>query len=255
MNLLRWSRRRQQRALRRALTRFEARLPSCTDGIGFHAQITAAVHTNPPYPQSTAELAAAVRTTLRKAASDVSQQCDPADLATSRDVCGHHLASRRYLPTDPPIEFDAKVVISLFPDDQAAVNALLAAQRRQATADAVRRQQTESLARELADPAAVLTRWIDQHPDRWGSPPDTRTIEQIADVFARYRPHRERTVEHATLEVIREFLDSFQDPPQKRMVYEVLAAGMRHANRPNHAAKAEALINGYKPTTAPADNL
>lgn len=254
MTPVHWSRLRQQRALRRGLTRFEARLPSWTNGIGFHARITATVHTNPPYPQSADELAATIRTTLRKAASDASHECDPADLATSRDICARHLASRRSLPTDPPVEFDAKVEIGLLPDDQAAVKALLAAQRRQATTDALRHQQTESLARELADPAAVLTRWIDQHPDRWGSPPNTKAIEEIAAVFAQYRPKHVRTVEHAALEIVREFLDSFQDPPQKRMIYEVLAAGMRHANRPDHAAKAEALLNGCESTNSPAND-
>ncbi|MEL3946537.1 hypothetical protein [Streptomyces sp. LNU-CPARS28] len=250
MSLPHWSRRREQKALRRGLTRFEVRLPSSVDGIAFHAQITATVHTGPPYPETTDELAAVIRATLRKAAADVSQECDPCDLAASRDVCSRHLSHRRSLPTNPPVAFDARAVIDLLPDDQAAVSSLLAAQRRQATADVLRRQQTESLARELADPAAVLARWIEQQPDVWGSPPDTNAIDKIAAAFAQYRPERERTVEYAALEVIREFLDSFQDPPQKRMVYEVLAAGMRHANRPDHAAKAEALLNGHEPNNA-----
>ncbi|MFI1830224.1 hypothetical protein ACH41E_27875 [Streptomyces sp. NPDC020412] len=197
------------------------------------------------------EIAAAIRATLRKAAADVSKECDPSDLATTRDICGRHLAVRRSLSTDPLVEYDAKVDIILLPDDQAATNALLAALRRQATADAVRRQQTGSLARELADPAAVLTRWFDQHPDHWGSPPETKVIERIAAVFARYRPEHERTVDHAALELIREFLASFQDPPQKRMVYEVLAAGMRHAHRPDHATRAEALLDEHEPSGAP----
>ncbi|TSB21161.1 hypothetical protein [Streptomyces benahoarensis] len=247
--------RREQKSLRRGLTRFEARLPSSVDGIGFHAQITATVHTEPPYPQSADELAAAIRATLRKAAADVSKECDPADLATTRDVCGRHLAGRRLLPTTPPVAFDAKAEIDLLPDDQAAVNALLAALRRQATADAVRRQQTGSLARELADPAAVLTRWLDQQPDRWGSPPETKAIKEIATVFAQYRPERERTVDHAALELIRDFLASFQDPPQKRMVYEVLAAGMHHAHRPDHAARAEALLDEHEPADAPESGV
>lgn len=249
---LHWSRGREHRALQRGLARFETRLPSRVDGIGFHAQITATVHTDPPYSQSTDELASAIRATLREAAADVSQKCDPADLATTRDVCGRHLAGRRFLPTDPPVAFDAKADIDLLPDDQAALNELLNALRRQAIADAVRRQQTGSLARELADPAAVLARWIEQQPDRLGSPPDSKVIEQIAAVFAQYRPEREHTVDHAALELIREFLGSFQDPPQKRMIYEVLAAGMRHAHRPDHAAKAEALLDENEPTSVPA---
>ena len=81
--------------------------------------------------------------------------------------------------------------------------------------------------------------------------PSPETLRKITEAFSQYRPEAERTVEYAALEVIREFLDSFQDPPQRRMVYEVLAAGMRHAKRPDHAVKAEALVNGYPGPSAP----
>ncbi|MEU5092839.1 hypothetical protein [Streptomyces sp. NPDC021356] len=240
----RWARRRTPRALRRALSRFELRLPSKVPGIGFTARITATVLTSPPYPQSTDELAASIRAALRRAARDISPTCDPADLATARDVCARHLARKRSLATEPPVEYQADLTLDLLPDDQAAVRSLLSAQRRQAVTDILRRQTTEAMAEELAHPAALLVRWIEQQPDHWAALPEPETLDKIAAAFAQYLPQHERTVEYAALEVIREFLDSFQDPPQKRMVYEVLAAGMRHAKRPDHAARAEALLNG-----------
>jgi hypothetical protein len=247
----RWARLRTRRSLRRALSRFEVRLPSKVPGIGFTARITATVLTDPPYPQSTEQLAAAIRAALRRAASDISPTCDPADLATTLDVCGRHLARRRSLATEPPVEYQAELTLDLLPDDQAAVRSLLTAQRRQAVTDILRRQTTEAMAEELTHPAALLVRWIEQQPDQWATLPAPETLDKIAAAFAQYRPEHERTVEYVALEVIREFLDSFQDPPQKRMVYEVLAAGMRHAKRPEHAARAEALLNGNgRPHTA-----
>ncbi|MER6850845.1 hypothetical protein AB0A81_14590 [Streptomyces flaveolus] len=251
MTLSRWSRRRMRRMLRRRLSRFEVRLPSKVPGIGFTARITATVITNPPYPERTDDLAAAIRATLRKAAFDVSRKCDPADLATARDTCGRHLASRRSLATEPPVEYEAVLTLDLLPDDQAAVRSLLAAQRRQAVSDLLRRQTTEAMAEELTHPAALLVRWIEQQPDDWKNLPSPETLRKITEAFSQYRPEAERTVEYAALEVIREFLDSFQDPPQRRMVYEVLAAGMRHAQRPDHAAKAEVLVNGHSGPSAP----
>jgi hypothetical protein len=221
-------------------------------GVGFIAQITATVLTPPPYPQPPDMVASAIRAALREAARDASVTCDPTDLATSRDTCDRHLAERRVLPTDPPVAYQAKARIDLPLDDQAAVAALLAAQREQALTDTLRRQKTEALAKELATPAAVLARWIEQQPDGWSVRPDPDTIEQIAAAFAQYRPEHERTVEYIALEVIREFLDSFQDPPQKRMLYEVLAASMHHAGRPHHAAKAQALLNGQPQASDPA---
>ncbi|MFE2102178.1 hypothetical protein [Streptomyces sp. NPDC059468] len=246
-----WSRRRTRRALRRSLTRFEVRLPSKVPGIGFAARITATVLTEPPYPQSTDDLAAAIRAALRLAAIDISRTCDPADAATARDVCGVHVSRRRSLATEPPVEYQAELTLDLLPDDQAAVHSLLSAQRRQAVTDILRRQTAEAMAGELADPAALLVRWIEQQPDSWDDFPKPERLEEIAAAFAQHRPEQERSVEYEALEVIREFLDSFQDPPQKRMVFEVLAAGMRHAKRPEHAARAEGLLNGHQHTAAP----
>lgn len=248
-----WSRRRTRRALRRSLTRFEARLPSKVPGIGFTARITATVLTEPPYPQSTDDLAAAIRAALRHAASDISRTCDPADAATARDVCGCHLSRRRSLATEPPLEYQAELTLDLLPDDQTAVRSLLTAQRRQAVTDILRAQTAEAMAGELAHPAALLVRWIEQQPDSWDNFPQPESLVEIAAAFAQYRPEHERSVEYEALEVIREFLDSFQDPPQKRMVFEVLAAGMRHAKRPEHAARAEGLLNGRQHDAAPVD--
>ncbi|MFF3380411.1 hypothetical protein ACFYXF_46595 [Streptomyces sp. NPDC002680] len=64
-------------------------------------------------------------------------------------------------------------------------------------------------------------------------------------MFAQHRPEAERTVEHEAVEDLREFLSSFPDPSQKRMVYTLLADGMDSARRPHHAAKAQALLNGH----------
>ncbi|MFI6940366.1 hypothetical protein ACIBI4_13920 [Streptomyces sp. NPDC050418] len=248
MTFTRWSRWRARRALRRGLSKFEARLDSSVPGIAFTARITATVHTEPPYPQSTDEIAAAIRSVLRKAASDISPKCEPADLTSAQDTIARHLASRRSLSTNPPVEFHARLVLDLFPDDRAAVTALLTAQRRQAVADRLRRQKTDAMAQELADPAAVLVRWLEQQADTWSDLPDAEKLSNIAAAFAEHRTDRERTIEYATLEVIRDFLDSFQDPPQRRMVYEVLAAGMRHAKRPDHADRTEALLNTHPST-------
>ncbi|MGW1712629.1 hypothetical protein [Streptomyces sp. NPDC002156] len=242
----RWSRHRTRRAVQRDLTRFEVRLRSACPGIGFTARITATVLTEPPYPGPVDEIAGAVRTTLREAAGEVSKTCDPADLASARDVCGQHLGRPRRLPTEPPVEFTAQLTLDLLPDDRAAVATLLTAQRRQAVTDLLRRQKTDALATELADPAALLVRWIERDDADWSKlssiPED---LGKVTAVFARHRPEDERTVEYEAVEVLREFLASFPDPTQKRMLYTLLAAGMDSAQRPHHAAKAQALLNGH----------
>ncbi|MGW2515386.1 hypothetical protein ACWC0A_39725 [Streptomyces scopuliridis] len=190
-------------------------------------------------------IAAQIRTVLREAAVEFSRTCDPADVASARDACTSHLGRRRQLPTSPPVEFEATVLLELAPDDQTAVDALLAAQRKQTVADVLRRQQTEALAKELIDPAAILVRWIEQNPTDWAKPPSPENIKPVADAFARYRPEHEQAVEYEALELLRDFLSTFPDLPQKQMLYTVLTAGMRHAKRPEHAAKAAALLNSH----------
>ncbi|MDO0930784.1 hypothetical protein QQY66_03485 [Streptomyces sp. DG2A-72] len=242
----RWSRRRARSAVRRDLTRFEVRLRSSCPGIGFTARITATVLTEPPYPGTTEEIARAVRTALRRAAGEVSTDCDPADLASARDVLGQHLARQRQLPTDPPVEFTAELTLDLLPDDRTAVATLLAAQRQQAVTDMVRRQKTDALAAELADPAALLVRWVEREGVDWSKLSDLAdNVTRVAEVFAQHRPEDERTVEHGAVEVLREFLTSFPEHAQKRMLYALLAAGMDTTQRPQHAAKALALLNGH----------
>ncbi|MFI1769727.1 hypothetical protein ACH41H_48200 [Streptomyces sp. NPDC020800] len=191
-----------------------------------------------------------IRAVLRTAADDVSRTCDPADIATARDVIGSHLRRRRSLPTQPPVEFQAQLSLDLLPDDKAAVDTLLSAQRQQAANDALRRQKADAVAAELADPAAVLVRWATRDGADW-SKLSTAVDEAtgIANVFARHRPEREQAIEHEMLEVLREFLSSFPDASQKLMLYAVLAAGMDGAQRPHHAAKARALLERHSPPT------
>ncbi|MEO3842773.1 hypothetical protein [Streptomyces sp. B22F1] len=249
----RWSRRRARRALRRALPRFDVRLRSSRPGIAFTARIRVTVLSDPPYPGNSEELAGAIRDTLRDAANDIAKQCDPTDLTTATDRYRRHLAGPRSLATSPPVEFRADLDLTLRPDDEAAVATLLAAQRRQTVADVLRRQKTDALAAELADPAAVLAWWLDRHETDWSQFPETERRQDIANAFARYRPEHEHTTEHQLLELLREFLATFAEPSQKRMLYALLAAGMRGVDRPQQAAKAQDLLNGHAPPAEPAE--
>ncbi|AVH60785.1 MULTISPECIES: hypothetical protein [Streptomyces] len=89
-------------------------------------------------------------------------------------------------------------------------------------------------------------RWVEQENADWSQfPALTDKVTTVAEVFAQHRPEAERTVEHEAVEVLREFLASFPDPSQKRMLYTLLAAGMDSAQRPHHAAKAQALFNEH----------
>ncbi|MFJ1792476.1 hypothetical protein [Kitasatospora griseola] len=120
-------------------------------------------------------------------------------------------------------------------------------------ADVLRRRQVEALAAELADPTALLVRWFEQNNADWAKPPSDETVNTLAARFAQYRPTDERTVEHEALEVLRAFLSTFPDASQKQMLLATLASGMHHAQRPRHAAKAQALLDGHTVPSQAAD--
>lgn len=248
MAFTRWSYGRAGRTVRRGLSGFDVRLRSACPGIGFAARITATVVTRPPYPGTGSEIVSAVRESLRRAAGDISITCDPADLATARDVIAKHLLRPRALPTDPPVEFRAGVTLDLLPGDRAAVGSLLSAQREQATADILRRQKAEAMAAELADPAVLLLRRLERDTAEWsGLAALVEDAEKVAALFARFRPERERTIEHELLEIARDFVGSFPDAVQKRMLCALFAGGMESAGRPLLAAKVLALLQQLTP--------
>lgn len=251
MAFTRWAQRRTRKRVRRGLRRFDARLPSSCPGIGFNVKITATVITPPPYAAADQEIVRAIRQALRAAAREMSLVCAPEDLAAARDRIEEHLQRQRALPTEPPVAYQATLALDLLPEDQAGVANLLAVQRRQALSDVVSRQQTQACAAQLAEPAALLVRWLDRDGIEWSKVDAVvEAAERAAGVFAQYRPDEERDIEYQALEVLREFLSSFPDHAQKRMLYTLLAAGMDGAQRPHHAAKAQALLNGHAPTTS-----
>ncbi len=249
MAFTRWTQRRTCKRVRNGLSRFDARLPSSCPGIGFSAKITATVITPPPYPEVDGEIVRAIRQALRAAAREMSLVCGPEDLAAARDRIDNHLHRQRALPTEPVVTYQATLTLDLLPEDRAGVADLLAAQRGQALNDVVSRQKTQARAAQLAEPAALLVHWLDCGDVDWSKAEAlVGAARTAAEVFAQYRPEQERVIEYQLVEIVREFLSTFPDHTQKLMLYTTLAAGMDKAQRPHHAAKALALLNGHIPT-------
>ncbi|WP_147483994.1 hypothetical protein [Streptomyces albidoflavus] len=240
------ARRRARRALRRRTGRFDVRLATRHGGIAFTARITPHLDGGPPFP-ALDDAAWQIREQLRSAAMDFAAECDPTDLAHARAAFSHLLGMPRRLHTTPPLAFHATGSLRLLDDDARAVRDLLAAQRAQAVEEALSLQKVHALTQQMAEPAAVLARWLEHQNGLPAAPPGEEEVQEIADAFARYRPHGERAVEHRALDLLRDFLSSFPDQPQKQMLYTVLAQGMHHAGRPGHAAAARTLLDSLQP--------
>lgn len=98
------------------------------------------------------------------------------------------------------------------------------------------------MAKELAVPAAVFLRLLEQNGADWTKASEDKA-NTVAKMFAQYRAPRQLGAEYALVEVVRQFLDTFADPEQKRMLHQLLAGAMREANRPLHAVKIEDLLD------------
>ncbi|MFB6517583.1 hypothetical protein [Streptomyces sp. NPDC056401] len=251
---MRWFRGRRsgssRKELNNELTHIEARLSSRHEGIAFHVVITATVHSDPPYEMEAAQMTASIRAAVRHAAAEVLRVRDAFDLATVQDVCAAELGRERSLAAKPPVKFSAKVTVGLLAEDRAAVSALLDAQRKQSVADELRRQRTDALAAQLSDPAAVLARWLERNDSDWSKAPEETKTAAIAQRFAQYRPVEHLGVEYALVDAVRQFLSSFPEPSQKRMIHTILAGGMRAMDRPDQAELVEALAEGLEPVAA-----
>ncbi|WP_245703682.1 hypothetical protein [Streptomyces lushanensis] len=214
--------------------------------------ISATVRSGPPYPMPARDLANEIRIVLRHAAADVLQRHAAVDVASVQDLLSRELGRARELVGEPPVAFDATVTLGLLPGDARAVDVLLAAQREQTVADVRRRQKTSALALELSSPAAVLARWFETDGTGWTKAAQEKASE-AAEAFASYRPPGEQPVEHALVEAVREFFGSFPDPAQKQMLYGLLVASMRAAERPVHAARVSALAEAALVHTEPPE--
>ncbi|KIF76091.1 hypothetical protein QR77_23820 [Streptomyces sp. 150FB] len=216
-------------------------------GIAFTGTIKAAVTSPFPHPITADDIIDSVRATLRDVAKDVARSCDPTDLASARDLCARHVRTPRDLPTEPPIGYQSQLLtLTLSLADQAAVNTLLGAQRDQAVKETLRAQRQQALITGLAEPAAVLAHWLEA-TGNWDKLPDKDSVDLISKAFSEHHPGRQEPVEYALIEVVRDFLSTFDAPEQKRMLVTLLAGGMSQAQRPLHAARATTLLNGQCP--------
>jgi hypothetical protein len=236
------SRRARRKQLRRKISTFSALLRSSRPGIHYTATIHATLTPEPSGPYDPDEIADRVRTALRITAAAAVRDQDPIDLPAAQDACAQQLRRPKALDLpDQATQVTASVHLELADEDRAAVKELLTAIRAQAVTDTLARQRTETLARELAHPAALLARWLQQPDAQITKPPDEAELEALARRLRGYPKHRDEPLELQLLDVLRDFLAEFPKEEQKRLLVMLLANGMRAARKPGHADRVEAL--------------
>lgn len=242
-----WRRRRDRSnaALVLGLTNFPACLPSKRTGIYFSADITATVTADLPETYDAEALSDAIRLELRGAAADAAKGCDPIDLPAARDTCARHLRTPRRLPIEPKTEFQARITLSLSPDDHAAVEELLADGRRQSIEQAHLHRRIRSFATELAQPAQFLAWWLSQPGALDRTVPADLQISAFTNMLKTYPHHHDEPTEYQVLELLRTFVASFPEASQKHLLLSVMAGSMRTAQRPHLADLVEELLSNH----------
>ncbi|WP_326766061.1 hypothetical protein OG978_17105 [Streptomyces sp. NBC_01591] len=238
----RTSKRARRKQLRRKIGAFSAVLRSSRPGIHYTATIYATLTPEHSGPYDPDEIANRVRTALRTTAAAAVRDQDPIDLPAAQDACAEQLRKPQDLDLpDRATRVTASVRLELADKDRAAVEELLTAIRAQATADTLTSQRTEALAKELAHPAALLARWLQQPDAHVTQPPDEAELEALARRLRGYPKGRDEPVELQLLDILRDFLAEFPKEEQKRLLMMLLADGMRAARKPGHADQVEAL--------------
>ncbi|MFE6917397.1 hypothetical protein [Streptomyces rubiginosohelvolus] len=237
------SKRARRKQLHRKISAFTAVLRSSRPGIHYTATIHATLTPEPTGPYDPDEIADSVRTTLRITSAAAVRDQDPIDLPAAQDICAQHLRRPQELDlADQVSRVTASVHLDLADEDRAAVKELLTAVRAQGTTDALTRQRTQSLAKELAHPAALLARWLQQPDAHVTRPPDEADLEALARRLRGYPTDRDEPVEVQLLNILRDFLAEFPKEEQKRLLMMLLADGMRAARKPGYADQVEDLI-------------
>ncbi|KOT61533.1 MULTISPECIES: hypothetical protein [Streptomyces] len=237
------SKRARRKQLRRKIGAFSAVLRSSRPGIHYTATIHATLTPEPSGPYDPDEIADRVRTVLRITAAAAVRDQDPIDLPAAQDACAQRLRGPHDLNfPERATRVTASVHLELADEDRAAVKELLTAIRSQGTTDTLASQRSEALAKELAHPAALLARWLQQPDAHVTQPPDEAELEALARRLRGYPKDRDEPVELQLLNILRDFLAEFPKEEQKRLLVMLLANGMRAARKPGHADRIEALV-------------
>ncbi|WP_327165270.1 hypothetical protein OHB11_06295 [Streptomyces zaomyceticus] len=249
------SKRARRKRLRREIGAFSAVLRSSRPGIHYTATIHAPLTPEPSGPYEPDEIADRVRTALRTTAAAAVRDQDPISLPAAQDACAKQLRQPQELGLPDGATVTASVQLELADEDRAAVKELLTAIRAQAATDTLTRQRTEALARELAHPAALLARWLQQPDAQITQPPGDAELEALARRLRGYTKDRDEPVERQLLTILRDFLAEFPKEEQKRLLVILLANGMRTARKPGHADQVDALLKPPPTTseTSPTD--
>ncbi|MER5965245.1 hypothetical protein [Streptomyces sp. NPDC002057] len=246
----RGSKRARRKQLRWEIGAFSAVLRSSRPGIHYTATIHATLTPEPTDPYDPDEIADRVRTALRTTAAAAVRDQDPINLPAAQDACAQQLRQPQELGLPDGATVTASVHLELADEDHAAVKELLTAIRAQGAADTLTRQRTEAFARELAHPAALLARWLQQPDAQITQPPSDAELEALARRLRSFPKDRDEPVERQLLTILRDFLAEFPKEEQKRLLVILLANGMRAARKPGHADQVEALL---KPSPATSE--
>ncbi|MEV7755789.1 TraB/GumN family protein [Streptomyces griseofuscus] len=232
----------RRKRLHREIDAFSAVLRSSRPGIYYTATIQGALAPEPSGSYDPDEIADRVRTALRTTAAAAVRDQDPIDLPAAQDACARQLRQPQELGLPDGATVTASVQLELADEDRAAVKELLTAIRAQAATDTLTRQRAEALAQELAHPAALLARWLQQPDAQITQPPADAELEALARRLRGYPKDHDEPMERQLLTILRDFLAEFPKEEQKRLLVILLANGMRAARKPGHADQVEALL-------------
>lgn len=230
-----------KRGIMRALSGFSAKFPSRISGIDFSATVVGYVQGDVTRVDDLDDLILATRLTIRSAASELCQECDPSDVSAAEDFCNRELRMPRPIGGHA-LNCGAKVSLYLASDDEAALIGLQSARREQAVRNDVEARRIAAIRKVFSDPGSLLAWWLEQRPQDAKALPKSEDFKSVAALFAAFPDERGGRTEGQLLDLLRAFVSGFPELHQKRMLVTLMAGAFRRAGQDHLAEQAERLM-------------
>jgi hypothetical protein len=173
----------------------------------------------------------------------VTCHASPADLAEATDMCNQRLAVPLPVPSRPNVSVTAAVTLSLSGDNQKALGEFIAARRKQGIQDFSQRQRASAIRDCFADPAFVLSWWLDRGGEASTKIPKASELREFMDTLKGYPRIVDNPIEYQILDLLRAFIAEFPDLHQKQALLTLLGNGFDRAGADTLARRAESLAS------------
>jgi hypothetical protein len=162
-------------------------------------------------------------------------------------MCNQRLAAPLPVPSRPDVSVTATVRLSLSGENQKALREFITARRKQGIQDLSQMQRASAIRDYFADPAFVLSWWLDRGGEASTKIPKADDVLEFVDALSKYPRIVDNPIEYQVLDLLRAFVAEFPEQHQKQALLTLLGNGFNRAGAYTLARQAESLASEESP--------